>query len=34
MAGPPSRDKGEITDEGSVERRAVLQRRAGVVEAL
>ena len=31
---PPSIDAGEITDKGYINQRAVLQRRAGVVEAL
>ncbi|MNG24378.1 feruloyl-CoA synthase [compost metagenome] len=31
---PPSIDHGEITDKGSINQRAVLQRRAQTVEAL
>lgn len=31
---PPSIDAGEITDKGSINQRAVLQRRAALVEAL
>ena len=31
---PPSIDRGEITDKGSINQRAVLEHRAGLVEAL
>jgi feruloyl-CoA synthase len=34
MAEPPSMDKGEVTDKGSINQRAVLKNRAGLVEAL
>lgn len=34
MHEPPSLDKGEITDKGSINQRAVLQHRAGLVSAL
>ncbi len=34
LAEPPSIDKGEVTDKGSINQRAVLQHRAGLVEAL
>ncbi|MBH3372228.1 feruloyl-CoA synthase [Pseudomonas juntendi] len=34
LAEPPSIDAGEITDKGSINQRAVLQRRAALVEAL
>jgi feruloyl-CoA synthase len=34
MAAPPSLDKGEITDKGSINQRAVLAHRADLVEAL
>ena len=34
MAEPPSLDKGEITDKGSINQRAVLQHRADMVAAL
>ena len=34
LADPPSLDKGEITDKGSINQRAVLAHRAGVVDAL
>ena len=34
LAEPPSIDSGEITDKGSINQRAVLQRRAALVEAL
>jgi feruloyl-CoA synthase len=34
MAEPPSLDAGEITDKGSLNQRAVLARRAALVEAL
>ena len=34
MAQPPSIDKGEVTDKGSINQRAVLMHRAGLVEAL
>ncbi|MDO8768852.1 MAG: feruloyl-CoA synthase [Burkholderiaceae bacterium] len=34
MAEPPSLDKGEITDKGSINQRAVLKHRADLVEAL
>jgi feruloyl-CoA synthase len=34
MAEPPSMDKGEATDKGSINQRAVLKNRAAVVEAL
>ncbi len=32
LEGPPSLDAGEITDKGSINQRAVLDRRAGIVE--
>jgi feruloyl-CoA synthase len=34
MAEPPSMDKGEATDKGSINQRAVLKNRAGLVEQL
>ena len=34
LAEPPSMDKGEATDKGSINQRAVLKNRAGLVEAL
>ncbi len=34
MAEPPSIDKGEVTDKGSINQRAVLMHRAALVEAL
>ena len=34
MAEPPSMDKGEATDKGSINQRAVLKNRAALVEAL
>ncbi|WP_244309070.1 feruloyl-CoA synthase [Pseudomonas duriflava] len=34
LTEPPSIDRGEITDKGSINQRAVLQRRAGLVDAL
>lgn len=34
MAEPPSIDKGEVTDKGSINQRAVLKHRAELVEAL
>jgi feruloyl-CoA synthase len=34
MTEPPSIDAGEITDEGSINQRAVLERRAMLVEKL
>jgi feruloyl-CoA synthase len=34
MAEPPSIDKGEVTDKGSINQRSVLQHRAALVEAL
>jgi feruloyl-CoA synthase len=34
LAEPPSIDSGEITDKGSINQRAVLARRAGLVESL
>jgi feruloyl-CoA synthase len=34
LAEPPSIDKGEVTDKGSINQRAVLQHRASLVEAL
>jgi feruloyl-CoA synthase len=34
LAEPPSLDAGEITDKGSLNQRAVLQRRAEAVAAL
>ena len=34
LAEPPSLDAGEITDKGSLNQRAVLARRAALVEAL
>ena len=34
LAEPPSLDRGEITDKGSINQRAVLQHRAELVEAL
>jgi feruloyl-CoA synthase len=34
LAEAPSIDKGEVTDKGSINQRAVLQHRAALVEAL
>ena len=34
LAEPPSIDRGEITDKGSINQRAVLTHRAALVEAL
>ena len=34
MAEPPSMDKGEMTDKGSINQRAVLRNRAALVEEL
>ena len=34
LSEPPSLDRGEITDKGSINQRAVLANRAGIVEAL
>jgi feruloyl-CoA synthase len=34
LAEPPSIDLGEVTDKGSINQRAVLQARAGLVEEL
>jgi feruloyl-CoA synthase len=34
MAEPPSLDKGEITDKGSINQRAVLKHRDALVQAL
>jgi feruloyl-CoA synthase len=34
MAAPPSLDKGEITDKGSINQRAVLKHRANLVETM
>jgi feruloyl-CoA synthase len=34
MAEPPSIDKGEVTDKGSINQRAMLHHRAALVEAL
>ena len=34
MQAPPSIDAGEITDKGSINQRAVLKNRAGLVERL
>jgi feruloyl-CoA synthase len=34
MAEPPSMDKGEMTDKGSINQRAVLKSRAALVEEL
>jgi feruloyl-CoA synthase len=34
MAEPPSIDKGEVTDKGSINQRAVLQHREAQVQAL
>lgn len=34
LSDPPSLDKGEITDKGSVNQRAVLQHRSALVAAL
>jgi len=34
MAGPPMIDLGEVTDKGSINQRAVMSARAGLVEAL
>ena len=34
LAEPPSIDKGEVTDKGSINQRAVLKHRAALVEAL
>ena len=34
MAEPPSPEKGEVTDKGSINQRAVLKHRAALVDAL
>jgi feruloyl-CoA synthase len=34
MAEPPSMDKGEMTDKGSINQRAVLKNRADLVDEL
>ena len=34
LAEPPSIDRGEVTDKGSINQRAVLQHRAALVDAL
>jgi feruloyl-CoA synthase len=34
LAEPPSIDKGEVTDKGSINQRAVLQHRESLVQAL
>ena len=34
LAEPPTIDRGEITDKGSINQRAVLSHRAAIVEAL
>ena len=34
LADPPTIDRGEITDKGSINQRAVLTHRAAIVEAL
>jgi feruloyl-CoA synthase len=34
MAEPPSAEKGEVTDKGSINQRAVLKHRAALVDAL
>ena len=34
LSEPPTIDRGEITDKGSINQRAVLTHRAGIVEAL
>jgi feruloyl-CoA synthase len=34
LAEPPSLDRGEMTDKGSINQRAVLEHRAGLVEDL
>ena len=34
MAEPPSIDRDEVTDKGSINQRAVLRNRAGLVEKL
>ena len=34
MADPPSMDKGEMTDKGSINQRSVLKNRAALVDAL
>ena len=34
LAEPPSVDAGEITDKGSINQKAVLRRRAALVDAL
>jgi feruloyl-CoA synthase len=34
MADPPSMDKGEMTDKGSINQRAVLKNRAALVDEL
>ncbi|MEJ2624899.1 MAG: hypothetical protein P8Z80_10250 [Pseudolabrys sp.] len=34
MAAPPSMDKGEMTDKGSINQRSVLKNRADLVEQL
>ena len=34
LRAPPSLEAGELTDKGSINQRAVLARRAGLIEAL
>ena len=34
MAAPPSIDKGEVTDKGSINQRAVLKHRAALADAM
>jgi feruloyl-CoA synthase len=34
LADPPALDAGELTDKGSINQKAVLRRRAGLVDAL
>ena len=34
LAEPPSLDKGEVTDKGSINQRAVLKHRDAIVQAL
>jgi feruloyl-CoA synthase len=34
LADPPSLDKGEVTDKGSINQRAVLKHRDAIVQAL
>jgi feruloyl-CoA synthase len=34
LAEPPSIDRGEVTDKGSINQRAVLTHRAAIVDAL